>query len=70
MLCWSQANAKRISGETLGYLSEIFGRRKVVDLIPYVQVATNALTIEKGGLSVSGWMLAEDCRLYGRQMNA
>lgn len=70
MLYWSQANARRISGETLGYLSEIFGRRKVVDLIPYVQVATSALTIEKSGLSVSGWMLAEDFRLYGRQMNA
>lgn len=70
VLCWSQANAKRISGETLGYLSEIFGRRKVVDLIPYVQVAISALTIEKSGLSVTGWMLADDYRLYGRQMNA
>lgn len=70
MLYWSQANARRISGETLGYLSEIFGRRKVVDLIPYVQVATNSLTIEKSGLSVSGWMLDDTYRLYGRQMNA
>lgn len=70
VIFWSQASARRISLDTLGDLTEIFSRRKVMDLVPYIQMAASSLTIEKSGLSVSGWMLADEYKLFGRQMNA
>lgn len=68
ILYWTSTSSSTVAVRNLYYLTDIFSRRKVVDLIPYVEVAANALKVEKNGVTVSGWFLTEGHEMYGRQM--
>ena len=68
MVIWTPTSSGTVAVKPLYNLTEIFSRRKIVDLIPYIEVAANALTVEKNGVSVSGWFLGEGHVMYGRQM--
>lgn len=68
ILYWAPQSAAAVTTQNLCYLADIFSRRKVIDLIPYIEVAANALTVEKSGLKVSGWFLGDGHVMYGRQM--
>lgn len=57
-----------LTTKTCGDLTEIFKRRKIVDLVPYIQAVVNPLTIEKSGVSIGSWSMQADYSLYGRQM--
>ena len=64
----SATNTAAVAPKPLINLTDIFNRRKIIDLIPYVEVAANGLTVEKSGQTINGWFLTAGHVLYGRQM--
>ena len=70
ILYWVPQASNTVAVKNLYNLADIFSRRKVIDLIPYIEVAANGLTVEKNGVKISGWFLKEGHVMYGRQMAA
>lgn len=69
MLLWTKTDSSTIPIKLLYNLSDIFSRRTVVNIIPYIEVAASLLSIEKSGVSINGWSLTKNHIMYGRQMN-
>lgn len=70
MLYWQAGASSKVPTNYLVYLADIFVRSKVVDLIPYVEVAATGLTIEKSGVKIIGWSLQPGHTLFGRVLSA
>ena len=65
---WMRAGSRTIHISTVTELADIFSKRKIVDLVPYIKAAANSFSISKSGVNISGWSLQGDDILYGCQM--
>ena len=65
---WMRAGSRTIHISTVTEMVDIFSKRNIVDLVPYIKVAANSFNITKSGVNISGWSLQDDDILYGCQM--
>lgn len=65
---WIRAGSNTIRVKTLTDLADIFSKRKIIDLVPYIQAQANSFSITKSGVNISGWSLKGDNKIYGCQM--
>ena len=65
---WIRAGSSTIRAKTLTDLADIFSKRKIIDLVPYIEAAANSFSITKSGVNISGWSLKGDNVIYGCQM--
>lgn len=65
---WIRAGSSKIRVKTVTDLADIFSKRTIIDLVPYIKAEVNSFSITKNGVTISGWSLKGDNTIYGCQM--
>ena len=68
VLLWGTPNKNAESEKRISKLTDIFTRRKIVDLLPHVEAAATSVSVTKNSVTTAGWSLVPGYSLYGRQM--